>query len=443
MTEQIDNQTIDVKYLIIGNSAAAVAAMEHIRQYDQTGELLVVSDEPYHTYSRPLISYFLEGKTTEQKMVFRDASFYKSLNVKTRLGVRAERLDAKERQVSLSDGEVIRYEKLLIATGSVPFVPPIAGCPPLNTGKGSFTFIKLDDALALKQAVNNSSKVVVIGGGLTGVKATEGLLHLTKQITLVELAARVLPNALDEQASNIVQNRLRNAGVSVNCDTSVSEVLTGFDGNVTSVRLSDGRIIDCDALVVSIGVRPNLALVKGTDIKVQRGIVIDDHCETSVSGVFAAGDCVESHDLTDDSSRILAILPNAYQQGKVAGAVMAGAELKCKGARPINATSFLGLSLITAGKTSMTQEQAQQQNAIIAVQGEGENYKKLVIKDRRLIGFILMGHEYTQRAGILTDLLRREIDLNTVADIEHNVPELLIFDRSERIPRMRGVTTCN
>ena len=436
-------ESTTVQYLIIGNSAAAVAAMEHIRQYDQTGSLLVVSDEPHHTYSRPLISYLLEGKTTVEKMRFRDDSFYKSLNVKTLLGVRAESLDTKTRTVTLADGGIIHYKNLLLAVGSVPFIPPMPGCPAPNVGKGVFSFIKLDDALALQAAVTESSRVVVIGGGLTGVKATEGLLHLTKNITLIELAPRVLPNALDEAASEIIKNRLTKAGVSVNCDASVSEVLTGSNGNVCAVRLSDGRLIDCDALVVSIGVRPNLALVKGSDIKVGRGIIIDARCETSVPHVFAAGDCVESHDLTDDSSRILAILPNAYQQGKVAGTVMAGAELKDKGARPINATSFLGLPLITAGKTNITPEQAKELNAKIVIMREGENYKKLVIKDNRLIGFILLGHEYTKRAGILTDLLRREINLNSVADIETQLPEMLIFDKAERLPRMKGVVTCS
>ena len=172
-----------VKYLIIGNSAAGVAAVEAIRQYDKTGSLAVVSDEPWHTYSRPLISYLLEGKTTQEKMRYRGDSFYQTYSVETHLGVRAEKLDTKKRTVALSDGSVLEYQKLLLATGSVPFVPPMNGCPAPNTGKGVYTFIKLADALALQETVTATTQVVVVGGGLTGVKATEGLLHLTKNIS--------------------------------------------------------------------------------------------------------------------------------------------------------------------------------------------------------------------------------------------------------------------
>ena len=459
-----------VKYLIIGNSAAGVAAVESIRQYDKTGTLAVVSDEPWHTYSRPLISYLLEGKTTQEKMRYRSDSFYERYAVDTYLGVRAEKLDTKKRTVTLSDGVVLKYEKLLLATGSVPFVPPISGCPAPNTGKGVYTFIKLADALALQETVTASTQVVVIGGGLTGVKATEGLLHLTKNISLVELAPRILPNALDTAASDIVKRRLESAGVTINCDASVSEVLTGADGNVSSVRLSDGRTIPCDVLVISIGVRPNVELTKGTDVAVERGILIDETCQTSVPDVFAAGDCVVSHDLTDDSKRILAILPNAYQQGKTAGAVMAGQDRTDKGARPINATSFIGLPLITAGKTSLTAEQAAEQGITIITDSEGENYRKLVIQNDRLIGFILLGATFTKRAGILTDLLNRQIPLSSIGafagtanEMEGGItqatngsgfwqsrgsatgcgasptPELLLFDKAERLQRMEGV----
>ena len=264
-------------------------------------------------------------------------------------------------------------------------------------------------------------------------------MHLTKNISLVELAPRILPNALDTAASDIVKRRLESAGVTINCDASVSEVLTGADGNVSSVRLSDGRTIPCDVLVISIGVRPNVELTKGTDVAVERGILIDETCQTSVPDVFAAGDCVVSHDLTDDSKRILAILPNAYQQGKTAGAVMAGQDRTDKGARPINATSFIGLPLITAGKTSLTAEQAAEQGITIAVDSEGENYRKLVIQNDRIIGFILLGAAYTKRAGILTDLLNRQVPLSSVGAGVLQTPELLLFDKAERLQRMEGV----
>ncbi len=430
------------KYLIIGNSTAAIAAVEAIRSNDQAGTITLVSDEPYHTYSRPLISYLLEGKTTEEKMIYRDLSFYKSNSIRTLFGIKAEKLDVAKKTVTLADGSQEKYDKLLLATGSIPFIPPTPGCPEVNSGHGVYTFIKKADALALLENVHKDTAVVVVGGGLTGVKATEGLIHLSDDITMVELAGRILPVALDSQASDIFKQRLQSAGVKVNCDTSVAEVLTSDSGNVTAVRLSDGRTIKCDVLVLSIGVRPNLSLIKDTSIAVKRGIVIDQSCQTSVPDIYSAGDCVESFDLTDKVNRILAILPNAYYQGKVAGNAMSEGKKKhsvpvsdddkYSGTYPINATSFIGLPLITAGKTNPPEDFIARPGVEVIINRQDENYRKLVIENNKLIGFILIGFEYTKRAGILTSLLRSERDLSTVADIRTQAPELMIFPQKER-----------
>lgn len=421
------------QYLIIGNSTAAVAAMEAIRKEDLEGTLTVISDEKYSTYSRPLISYLLEEKTTVEKMRYRDEGFYERLHIRTLFGIRAEKLDTQKREVRLADGSIESYDKLLLATGSVPFLPPTEGCPEVNCGKGAYTFIKLDDALALQKRLTPESQVVVVGGGLTGVKATEGILHLTKKITLVELAPRVLPVALDEMASQMVQKRLEAAGVTVCCGTSVTKVSTDEAGNVCGVKLSDGREVACDTLVLSIGVRPNLSLVQGTEIQVARGICIDECGRTSVPDVFAAGDCVESVDLTDHSHRILAILPNAYAQGKVAGTVMAGGERTDCGTFPLNATRFLGLPIISAGITHLTEEQQKTRAVEVVLDWDDENYRKLLIADDRLIGFLLMGVEATKRAGILTALLREQKPLSTLQkEIRQTQPEMMLFDKKQR-----------
>ncbi len=434
------------KYLIIGNSTAAVAAVEAIRAQDSVGTVTMVSDEPHFTYSRPCISYLLEGKTTLEKMRYRRDSFYEEMNVRTLFGLRAEKIDTKQKTVTLADGSIESYEKLLLATGSVPFVPPTDGCPAVNTGKGAYTFIKLDDALALARDVTSDSHVVVIGGGLTGIKAVEGLLHHTKNITVVEFAPRVLPVALDEKASEIVQNRLTDAGVSLRCGHVVKKVLTDSEGKVSSVMIGNPQDANdsgveppCDVLVISIGVRPNLSLVKDTEIQAAQrsGIVIDSFCQTTVPDVYAAGDCVDSRDLTNGFNHVLAILPNAYAQGKTAGCAMSGGKIRHEGAFPINATSFLGLPLITAGMTNVKPDVLARPDTEVIAECCGENYRKLVICGNVLTGFVLMGPEATKRAGIFTALLREKRDLATVpTDIRTASPELLMFDRAERTAKL-------
>ncbi|MDO4575221.1 MAG: FAD-dependent oxidoreductase [Planctomycetia bacterium] len=421
------------KYLIVGNSTAAVGAVEAIRQYDTEGSLTIVSDEKHPVYSRPLISYLLEEKTTVEKMKYRDDDFYQTHGIRLLSGIRATSLDPVKKRVTLSDGTVEEYEKLLLATGSVPFLPPTPGCPEVNTGKGVFTFIKLDDALALRQTLTPESRVVVVGGGLTGVKATEGILHTTRHVTMVELAPRVLPMALDDDASQVIQKRLTDAGVTVCCGASVAQVETTPEGCVSGVVLTDGRTIPCDVLVLSIGVRPNVALLEGTTIRKNRGIVIDRQGQTSVPDIYAAGDCVESLDRTDNQYRILAILPNAYRQGKIAGTSMAGGTDADQGTFPINATSFLGLPLITAGLSNPRETAGLE----IVVTSEEQNYRKLVLRDGKLVGFILLGYEVTKRAGIFTSFLRDGTDLATLsADIRTASPELLLLDRATRTAKI-------
>ena len=173
------------KYVIIGNSAAAVGCVEGIRQIDRTGSITILSSEAYHTYSRPLISYLLLGKTDEQRMKYRPDDFYQKNGCEVRLGARAASIDAGKRVVTITGGEEIAYEQLLVATGSKPFVPPMEG---LETVKNKFSFMSLDDAKALDAALAPGGRVLIVGAGLIGLKCAEGIAKKAGSITVVDLS---------------------------------------------------------------------------------------------------------------------------------------------------------------------------------------------------------------------------------------------------------------
>ncbi|HEX3016472.1 MAG TPA: FAD-dependent oxidoreductase [Caproicibacter sp.] len=407
-----------MKYVIIGNSTAAVGCIEGIRSIDKTGPITVISDEPHTVYSRPLISYLLYGKTDEERMKYRPDDFYSKNGVKTLLGIRAEKIDYAKKEVVLSSGAAEPFDKLLIATGSRPFVPPMDG---LDTVEKKFSFMTLDDAKALGTAINPESRVLIIGAGLIGLKCAEGIRHLVKSIEVVDLADRILPSILDEEGSAMVQKHIESQDISFTLGDSVAK----FDGN--TARLKSGKEISFDVLVVAVGVRPNTQLAADIGCKVGRGVAIDENSATSLADVYAAGDCCECHDISIDSNRILAILPNAYLQGETAGINMAGGEKKFDKAIPMNAIGFFGLHIITAGSYDGEAWTVKEENT----------YKKLVSKDNLLKGFILIGD--VARAGIYTSLIREETPLDTIDyELIKQKPQLMAFTMDQREVKLGG-----
>ncbi len=407
-----------MKYVIIGNSAAAVGCIEGIREKDKKGSITVVSNEIHHTYSRPLISYLLYGKTDEERMKYRPDSFYEDNGVTTMLGRTAVKINPDKKTVELDDGTVLSYDKLLVATGSKPFIPPMEG---LDTVEKSFTFMTLDDAKALDAAITKDSRVLIVGAGLIGLKCAEGIFDKIGHLTVIDLADRILPSILDEKGSELVQKFLEDKGIEFRLGTSAAS----FDGN--KAVLTNGDEIEFDVLVVAVGVRPNTELVSEAGGSVDRGIVTDKYSRTTITDVYAAGDCAKSHDITTGTDRILALLPNAYMQGVAAGRHMTGADMPYENAMPMNAIGFFGYHVITAGNYDGEE----------LVTCDGMNYKKLVVKDNCLKGFIMIGD--VRRAGIYTKLIREKVPLDTIDfELISRKPQLMAFSREERAKQLGG-----
>ena len=400
-----------MEYVIIGNSTAGIAAAESIRKLDQAGSITILSDEAFPTYGRPLISYFLLGKTDAAHMNYRPADFYRKNNIRTMFSVRAEHIDTAKKQVLLQGGKKVKYDKLLVATGSRPFVPPMEG---LDKNE-YFTFMTYADALALEKQLAPEKNVLIVGAGLIGLKCLEGIADRVGKVTVVDMAPHILPSILDDYGASIIQKQLEKHGA----EFYLSDSVASFEKGVA--HLKSGATVPFDILVVAAGVRPNVEMVKEAGGKVGRGILTDDRQETSLKDVYAAGDCTESYDITCGQSRILALLPNAQFQGSCAGTNMAGGEAHFTNAVPMNAIGFFGSHVLTAGSCfGDTYEEK-----------EGETYKKLFFDGDKLNGFILI--DLPERAGIYTSLLRNQASLSEV-DFEalKKDPGLLAFSEAFR-----------
>ena len=411
-----------MNYVIIGNSAGAIGCIEGIRQMDQKGSITLISDEPHHTYSRPLISYLLYGKTDERRMKYRPDRFYEHNQVETKLGHTVVKIGKESKQLLLDNDEIVPYDKLLVATGSRPFVPPVEG---LDQVKKQFTFMTLDDAKALEAAISPKSRVLIVGAGLIGLKCAEGICDKVGSIAVVDLADRILPSILDVPGSRMVQRHIEGQGIEFYLSDSVQRFEPG------KAQLKSGKTLEFDVLVLAVGVRPNTSLIQSIGGEVGRGILTDDRCATSLPDIYAAGDCTESLDITTGQSRVLALLPNAYMQGECAGINMAGGEKRYDRAMAMNAIGFFGLHIITAGSY---------EGEDFVAQGK-ESYKRLFTKNNRLIGYILIG--CIERAGIYTALIREQTPLDSIDfELVREKPQLMAYTKKKRDKILGGAQIC-
>lgn len=386
------------RYVIVGNGVAAAACIEGIRSVDPKGTIRVISEEKHEVYCRPLISYYLEGKTDPEKMKYRPADFYEENGCEVYYGVRAEKIDTQSKKVTLDNGKDYSYTDLCVAAGSAPFVPPFEG---LDTVENQCSFMTLDDALSLEQMISEESRVLIIGAGLIGLKCAEGIKERVKSITVCDLADRVLSSILDNECAGIMQRHLEENGI----EFLLNDSAKSFDKNIA--YMTSGKEVEFDVLVLAVGVRANTALVKDAGGEVNRGILVDERMQTSIPHIFAAGDCAEGMDISLGGKRVLAILPNAYLQGFCAGRNMAGAEDVFDKGIPMNSIGFFGLHAMTAG----TYYSADDGGECYEEKTES-SLKRLFTKDGLLTGFILIG--LNERAGIYTSMIREKVPLQTV-----------------------------
>ncbi len=400
-------------YLIIGNSAGGIGCVEGIRRVDRKGSIAVVSEEKYHTYSRPLITHLIEGDVSRNGMDFRPRGFYKGHKVDPFLGFRARDLDVQRRQVKVDAGNgkeshTLKFSKMLLATGGKPFIPPMEGLE-LD---GVTPMINLDQSLEVKKRLQRVKNAVVLGAGLIGTKTAEALSHQVESVTMVELADRILSPVTDPVSSGMAAEAFRGNGVRIFLKNTVTEVRGDARGRVAEVVLKSGDTLPCQLFVLAIGVRPNTDLVEGAGITVAPmslggGIEVDVNMRTNVEGVYACGDCAHSHDFVTGGMRLLPLWPNAYIGGRIAGLNMAGSSHQHRWATNMNSVDFFGFPMVSAGFMVKPAKSGYQE----IVRREGEAYAKVILKDDVIQGLIMAGD--VDRAGIYLGLMREKVNTSS------------------------------
>jgi len=392
-----------MRYVIVGSGPAGLSAIEAIREVDSEGEVILITAERFVGYSKPLITYLLGGRVTKENMYYRTEERLREINVEARSATKVEKVLVDERAVVTHTGEKVAFDKLLLAVGGRPFVPKIEG---LDQKEGIFTFTTWEDEERIEEYVKKRgiTKAVVLGGGLIGLKTAEALMDLGVKVTIVEVADRILPVTFDKKASEMIERALETLG----CEVITNDTVVEVKGRkaISSVVLKSGKEIPTGLLVIAIGVRPNVEFLKGSGIEVNRGILVNERMETNVEGIYAAGDCAEFYDLVDGQRKVIAIWPVAVAQGRVAGYNMAGRNVRYPGSIPMNSVEIAGVPTVSVGHSNVEGEEYE-----IFTYEDGRTYKKVVIKDNKLVGAIFVND--IDRAGIYTGLILQKLDVSS------------------------------
>jgi NAD(P)H-nitrite reductase large subunit len=396
------------KYLIVGNSIAAVSAAEAIRAVDREGNCTIVTLQGKKIYSRPMLTHLVAGELQENDILFRKDDFYDRLNLRIMDGRKVVQIDPENLTATTHTGEKISFEKALITTGSNARTLNIEGMD----SKGVCFFHTLEDARQILNTPDGDGNAVVIGAGLIGIRAVFALQARGMKVSIVEMMDRIMPTIMDSTGSDILAKALQARGADVFLNTTVEKVLVE-NGRVNGVLTEKGDRIPCSLLLITAGVTPNADLARDSGIEVGRGIVVDPYMQTNKVGIYAAGDVVEFPDLVTGGLSINANWPNAAIQGGFAGANMSGVKKQYDGSIGMNSIECGGVPCITMGLVNPTGEGFTVRSHAAP---ENQLYKKLVFKNGRVAGAVLIGQ--IQQAGMILKLINEKI---VVSGIENDV----------------------
>lgn len=404
-----------IKYVIIGGGPAALSAARVIYKRDPGGSLVVIRAEKHQPYYRPLISYFLAGQVGQEILYLHQTNFYNESKLRL-IHARVIAVHGKQKNLTLEIPEIpdkveLSFERLLIATGAEPVKPELPG----RDRAGVFFLRTIDDAVAIGRRAKQHRRAVIVGGGLVGLRAACALSKLGLKIILVVSSAQVLSRMLDPEGAALVAQHLEKQGMQIYLKSDVDRIHGGVSG-VTGVTLAGGTELEAGLVVIGKGVQPATAFLKGSEVQVSGGIPVNEKLQTNLPHVYAAGDAALCRDLFSGEPASHPLWTNAVAQGEIAGANMAGKELTYRGSMGMNATEILGLPVMAAGL--VTPDAGDPAYEIYTRRchtspGAHSLYTKIVIRDNKLVGYVVIGAE--RKAGILTNLiLNRRGDVSSV-----------------------------
>ncbi|MBU0490372.1 MAG: FAD-dependent oxidoreductase [Chloroflexi bacterium] len=392
------------RYVIAGGSAAGLAAAQAIRELDPRGLITVLSAEAAAPYYRPLIPFIIDGQKTVADIALLGQGPYTAPGIDVRLNATVTAVDPAARTVTVNETETVAYDRLLIATGSRPHVPPtIKG----TDTPGIYALRTLADARDIAGRVGSAQHAIMAGGGMLNLKTAFALLECGLDVTMVVTSPEVLSQVMEPDGAALIRDALEQAGLRILTGRNIAQVLGGPDG-VRGVRLDTGEELPCEIVCIGKGVRPNVEFLAGSGIKVDQGVVVNEYTACHVSGVYAAGDVAVTFDPITGQRMMTALWTNAVEMGRCAGRNMAGQPTAYAGTFGIlNATQVAEVPFVSMGivHTAGT-------NYETHVAHTADTYRKLVFSEDgdRLIGVVFVGD--INHAGLYRHLIRERTPLN-------------------------------
>ncbi len=402
-----------MQHLILGAGPAGVIAAETIRKHAPNDRIVIVGDEPEPPYSRMAIPYLLMGNVGEEGTYLRHTpGHYESLGIELRGGC-AKRVDTARREVVLADGGVLPFDRLLIATGSHPVRPPIPGI----TTAGVHPCWTLKDARAIAQRATKGARVLQMGAGFIGCIIMEALAARGVQLSVVEMGDRMVPRMMGPTAGGMIKDWCEAQGVRVFTGTRVEAIEQHAP---LRVRLSNGQFLEVDLVISATGVKPAIGFLENSEIRCLQGVLTDEHLQTSVPGIYAAGDCAEAFDIATGKTVVSAIQPNAADQARVAALNMIGRTTALKGVTQINVLDTLGLISTSFGAW---QGVAGGQHVELTDRAAGRHLS-LQFGDDVMVGCNSIG--WTEHVGVMRGLVEGQVKLGEWKDRLLADPTLLM-----------------
>lgn len=400
--------------VVVGVSAAGINAAKTLREIDKNIEIILVSKDEY-VYSRCILHHFLDGRRDMKSLDFTPENFFKTYKIKWVKGVEVIGIDTNEKKLKLSNNEELSYDKVILATGSSSFLPPIEN---LRSANNVIGLRNLDDAIKIKEEVKKVKNVAILGAGLVGVDALAGLLDYGVNITLIEMGDRILPLQLDKYAAGVYEERLREEGVDFRFGVRAEKVIVDNNNNPLSIKLNTGEEVPCELIIACTGVRSNIGFLKDSGIECDKfGLIINSKGETNVRDVYGAGDITGRNP----------IWPTAVKEGIVAANNVLGKMIYMNdffGSK--NTMNFCGVATMSLGMVN-----APDNSYIEEKQIKGKDYKKIIHKEGVIYGAIIQGD--LSYVGVLTQLIKENIDIRKVTKPLFNIDYSDFFNEKENL----------